>query len=369
MKSWSLLAALAVMVVGSGEARAAPPPAGTFRIHAIDVGTGLSVFVEGSDFTLLYDAGSNDDFARGAPPAPARAVNRVVAYLRAVRPDLATIDHVILSHPHKDHSELMPDVLAAYRVRNVWNSGALNRICSYRDLLANTRDETGVAYHDALGATGPHVADFVAQTCYGRQLPAATITVPRGSGIAEGVAVPLGGNAQMTFLHADGSRQSSFNENSLVVRVDLGTRRILMPGDSEAGGRNPPTNAPRPNSVEGELLACCAAALRSEILVAGHHGSMTSSRTAFLDAVGAHDYIVSAGPTRYGSVTLPDTVVVAEFDRRGTVWRTDLDDAACRANPRKIGPDSDGKPGGCDNILFIIDARGAVSRAYNRIAD
>ena len=171
MKSWSLLAALAAMVMMPQPQPGRAARRRDLRIHAIDVGTGLAIFVEGRDFTLLYDAGSNDDFARGAPPAPALAANRVVAYLRAVRPDLTTIDHVILSHPHKDHSELMPDVLAAYRVRNVWNSGALNRICSYRGLLGNTRDEAGVAYHDALGGTGPHVADFPAQTCYGRPLP------------------------------------------------------------------------------------------------------------------------------------------------------------------------------------------------------
>ena len=55
------------------------PPAGTYVVHSIDVGTGLSIFVEGTDFTLLYDAGSNDDTAR-APD------NRVIAYLKAVRP-------------------------------------------------------------------------------------------------------------------------------------------------------------------------------------------------------------------------------------------------------------------------------------------
>ena len=36
----------------------------------------------------------------------------------------------------------------------------------------------------------------------------------------------------------------------------------------------------------------------------------TSSRTAFLDAVGATTFIVSAGPTRYGSVVLPDQEVI-----------------------------------------------------------
>jgi beta-lactamase superfamily II metal-dependent hydrolase len=339
-----------------------PPPAGTFVVHAIDVGTGLAILVEGHDFTLLYDAGSNDDIARGAD-------NRVVAYLHAVRPDLTIIDHLILSHPHKDHSELMPDVLAAYQVRNLWDSGALNRICSYRNLLAGVRAEPGIVYHDALGGGANHDAAFLAQSCYGRPLPAATISVPRGPRIVQGAAIALGAGARMTFLHADGSPQSSFNENSLVVRLDLGGRRILLPGDAEAGGRNPPSTPPSPRSIEGELIACCAADVRADILVAGHHGSMTSSRTAFLNAIGASHYVVSGGPTRYGSVTLPDAIVVAEFARRGAVWRTDLNDATCGTNRAKIGRDNDGRAGGCDNVTIRIDAAGTIAAGYNRRAD
>ena len=41
----------------------------------------------------------------------------------------------------------------------------------------------------------------------------------------------------MTFLYADGSHHSGFNENSLVTRLDLGARRVLLMGDAEAGGR------------------------------------------------------------------------------------------------------------------------------------
>ena len=374
MKLWTLIAALAAFAAPPALAfaqpgatpgpadLAGPPAAGAFLIHAIDVGTGLAVFVEGSDFTLLYDAGSNDDTARGDD-------NRVVAYLRAVRPGLTAIDHLVLSHPHKDHSELMPDILAAFEVRNIWDSGALNRICSYRALLAAIVEEAGAAYHNALVDNGIHVAEFEDQRCYGRPLPATTIRVPAASGIDEHVAVPLGVNAGMTFLHADGSRQSSFNENSVVVRLDLGARRILLPGDAEAGGRKPPSTPPSARSIEGELIACCAEALRSDILVAGHHGSMTSSRTAFLDRIRATQYIVSAGPTRYGSVTLPDAVVVEELERRGTVWRTDVNDDTCGDNPAKIGPDNDGKPGGCDNLLSTVDTAGTITAGYHRIAD
>ena len=71
-----------------------------YKVHVIDVGTGLAVFVEGPGFALLYDAGSQDDLHEGDE-------NRVVAYIKAARPGLTRIDHLILSHPHKDHLQLM----------------------------------------------------------------------------------------------------------------------------------------------------------------------------------------------------------------------------------------------------------------------
>lgn len=51
-----------------------------WRVHFVDVGTGLATFVEGPDFTLVYDGGSNDDLALGSR-------NRFLAHLRKVRRD------------------------------------------------------------------------------------------------------------------------------------------------------------------------------------------------------------------------------------------------------------------------------------------
>jgi hypothetical protein len=62
-------------------------------------------------------------------------------------------------------------------------------------------------------------------------------------------------------------------------------------------------------------------------------------------------------------------VVIDELNRRGDVWRTDLNDATCGTNWAKIGPDNDGKPGGCDNILVTINPAGALAIAYDRRAD
>jgi beta-lactamase superfamily II metal-dependent hydrolase len=158
----------------------------------------------------------------------------------------------------------------------------------------------------------------------------------------------------MTVLRADATPFSNVNDNSLVVRLDLGTTSVLLMGDAEAGGRADPSVGPTIDSPKGSLLACCAAELEAQVLVVGHHGSETSSRQAFLNAVGASTFIVSSGPMKYGTVTLPDQVVITELESRGQVFRTDTDDSACKINPAKIGPDADGRAGGCDNIRVVI---------------
>ena len=322
----------------------------TFTIDVVDVGTGLGVLVRGEDFTLIYDGGSNDDLARGDD-------KRMFAYLRAVAPELTTIDHIVLSHTHRDHVELLPDLVAEYDVRHVWDSGRLNDICGYRAFLDAVLDEPDVEYHSAMQDFGTREYAFEAKLCYGENLPPAVLEIPHASRITE-FPVALGQGAAMTFLYADGAPHTSPNENSVAVRLDVGGTRILFMVDAEAGGRQPPSTPPSPGSIEGALLACCTTELAADILIVGHHGSRTSSRQAFLDAVDADTFIVSSGPMRYGSVILPDADVIAELESRGEVFRTDLDDEACRVNPAKIGPDAEDKAGGCDNIRIIISSTG-----------
>lgn len=319
-------------------------------MDVVDVGTGLGILIRGPDFTLIYDGGSNDDLARGSG-------NRLLAYLKAVVPSLTTIDHVILSHPHRDHVELLPDLFAEYQVRDVWDSGRLNDICGYRAFITAVRNESGASYHSAIQDFGTRDFAFSGKLCYGDSLPAETLQVTHASRINE-FPVPLGQGASMTFLHADGSPHASPNENTLVIRVDLGNTRVLLMGDAEAGGRQSPAVPPTPQSIEGTLMACCASQLSAQILVVGHHGSKTSSRRVFLDAVDASIAIVSSGPARYQSVILPDPEVMTELAAHGQVFRTDVNDLACRQNPAKIGPDTDGRPGGCDHVRVTIPPTG-----------
>jgi len=340
------------------------PPTATasFTIDVVDVGTGLAVLVRGQDFTLVYDAGSNDDTARGAS-------NRMFAYMKAVAPSLTTIDRLMLSHPHKEHVELVPDLFPAYQVRHVWESGRLNPICGYRAFLKAINDEAGVAYHTVTHDGGSGSVTFPGATCYGQSLPAETIALQYGSRLETGVPVPLGQSASMTMLHADAAPRSSVNANTLVVRLDLGATRVLLMGDAEAGGRKSPSIPPTPTSIEGELLTCCTSELSADILIAGHHGSMTSSRKMFLNAVSASTFIVSTGPTKYGKVVLPDKDVTDELRLRGDLFETDLNDATCGSNPSKVGPDNDGQPGGCDNVRVLISGTAAPEVSYWRGVD
>ena len=334
---------------------------GTYELHAIDVGTGLSLLVRGPDFVLLYDAGSNDDTGRGN-------ANRTIAYLKTLSPALTSIDHVILSHPHRDHVELMPEVITQFKPHEVWNSGAYNDICGYRNFLLAIAADPSVQYHTATQDVGPEAVELSKKNCYGDDQPQQTVTLTHAKRI-DNAEIALGQGASMTFLYADGSKRPDFNQNSLVVRLNLGSHRVLLMGDAQAGGRAPPSTAPTADSIEGKLLACCVADLKADVLVAGHHGSKTSSRKKLLDAVGATIFIISAGPTKYQSVVLPDAEVVTELEARGQVFRTDLDDDQCKTSPDKVGPDNDGQPGGCDNVLVTIPASGPISVGYRLASD
>ena len=152
-------------VLGPADVTDAAPAPDTWRVHLIDVGTGLSILVAGPDFSLLFDGGTSD---------PDETPLRVVAYLEAAlgpsgdgacttsgRPTATrrTLDHVVLSHPHQDHASALELVLHCYDVRNVWDSGRLVDTVFYRELLfAVAHADTTHRQPVALPRTAPRTA-------------------------------------------------------------------------------------------------------------------------------------------------------------------------------------------------------------------
>lgn len=337
------------------ETAAEMPPApipGTYQIHMIDVGTGLAILIRGADFAMLYDAGTND---------PIEKPMRVAAYLAAALgpsgDDLCVprgdrtpagrrrLDHIVLSHPHLDHASALDLVLHCYDVSHFWDSGRVAQTVFYRELVDRISRSVATTYHTA----APVPAD--------RALTVKDhgVTIPRWERFSEGDAVPLGKGARFTILHAETKEHRDPNRNSVVVLVELGATRLLLVGDAESGDRRDPS-AP-PGETEAYLLDHHARALRAHILQVGHHGSKTSSRRAFLEAVQPKLALVSSGPRQYGKATLPDPEVLTALEDVGAkVLRTDERDASCPISGR-IGGDRG--PGGCDSWVILIDERGA----------
>ncbi|MFO0550548.1 MAG: MBL fold metallo-hydrolase [Polyangiaceae bacterium] len=328
----SAIAALAVLTLGAACSASPTPhpetkpsdddgPAPTFEITMFDVGTGLAVLVHGADFTVLYDGGSNDDRRTGAD-------NRLVAYLALELAGGARIDHLFVSHPHRDHISLLPDVFASYDVREVWLSGASSDSGASEVLRAAIDAEPSIVVREA-GASSPR-------------------------GFAAGERIRLGSQATATVLSTRPDA-SDPNDASIVVRFDLGGVRALFMGDATGGVRRAPPAEPTSSSVEAELIDRASKELDSDVLVVGHHGSMTSTRARFLDAVSPTVALVSSGPMPYAKVVLPDPEIIALLESRGArVLRTDEHDEDCRTSPAKVGPDADGAPGGCSAVTLRL---------------
>jgi beta-lactamase superfamily II metal-dependent hydrolase len=340
-----------------------PPTKGHYRIHLIDIGSGLAILVQGNDFTMLFDGGSGDD-ASGITSAGNKS--RLLAYLfatlgpsgdKACAPKgdhwtdpggkQVKIDHVFLSHPHDDHVASLDEVVRCYDVKNIWEPGMGYDNINYGQFIKAASEETGLSYHTAV----PVPADR-SQSVHGE-----VITMPQDvtwTSFAENDTETLGAGARFKILHTDTqTHKDNANLNSLVVRVDLGRTSLLLMGDAMAGTPSQPVDA-TPSYAEAALLHDHAAELHVDIFQVGHHGSETSTRSSFLQAVKPAYALLSAGPRPYSGSVLPDQPVVDLLTKSVPhLLRTDVHDKAGCPTADRIGMD-DGSFGGCDNHILEI---------------
>lgn len=116
-RSMLILTAILVLLFPSAIFSVTPHPA---RIHCIDVVQAEAILLEFDKSAVLIDAGGEDtnDFEQK---------NHLINYLNnffSARPDLhRTIDTIIISHPHMDHTMMLPAVLQTFRVNNLIDGG------------------------------------------------------------------------------------------------------------------------------------------------------------------------------------------------------------------------------------------------------
>ncbi len=106
-----------VLTLSAGAVKAAHPA----KIHYIDVGQAESILVELDKSAVLIDAG-------GETTNDTQQANHLIDYLKHFfqvdRTDLKnTIDTIIISHPHIDHTKNLMDVMQTVTVNNLIDGG------------------------------------------------------------------------------------------------------------------------------------------------------------------------------------------------------------------------------------------------------
>lgn len=236
---------------------------GAASVTVLDVGQGLSVVVRTRDHALVYDTGP----AYG--PGADAGGRIVVPFLRAA--GVKRLDGLVLTHDDADHTGGALTVLQSVPV--AW---VLSTLPDADPLLFYTDHD--LRCQAGLGWTWDGVRFDV-------------LHPPPGSDAV---------------LKKD-------NDRSCVIRISTSAGSLLLPADIELRG-------------EQVLLAAHGDKLASDVLVAPHQGSRTSSTREFVAAVAARAVIFPAGyRNRFGH---PHEAVVARYrSTAARLYRTDLDGA------------------------------------------
>lgn len=240
---WTLpLAALAILLLllqpesPHGKAEIVPSAtdtssADTLQVHVLDVGNGLSVLVTAGEESLLYDGGGRD------------TSSFVVAYLK--EQGIRELNYCIASHYDADHLYGIVGALNAFGTDVLLAPDYETDTKTYQSFLRMVQEKN-------LTITAP--------------VPGQTFSL--GEAVVE-VLAPLGTDYE------------DENDYSIVLKISLGERSLLLTGDAA--------------SVSEEELLASGADLSADVLFVGHHGSYRSTGEDFFSAVAPSCAIISCG--------------------------------------------------------------------------
>ncbi|MGY8525115.1 DNA internalization-related competence protein ComEC/Rec2 [Paracidovorax citrulli] len=289
-----------LLLLGPLLAAGRSPPLQGVRATVFDVGQGAAVLIETRRHVLLYDAGPAYGAANlprlglpgqsasarapaGSPPryaepdaegaAPPSAADRVVLpFLRAT--GIRRLDALVISHEDADHAGGARAVLDAMPVAQFWSGAPL-----HHPLLRAPPGKAG-------SVRGPCEAGLEWEW----------------DGVRFAFLHPLPGQA--------GHPALASNARSCVLRVATAAGAILLTGDIDAA------------SERSMMQRLTPGQLRADLLLVPHHGSITSSTAAWLDAVQPAGALFQLGyRNRYRH---PHPRVWARYGERDIArWRTD----------------------------------------------
>ena len=224
------------------------------QVSFIDVGQGASALVQLPDgANILIDGG-------GYESPRFNVGQRIIApFLWHQR--IWRLDKVILTHPHKDHYNGVPFLLARFQPKQLIVNGDTGEEEAYTRLLDNA----------IAGKTSVQVAKTGELLAEGSNFRLICLKGNNGStnGVSEGV-----------------------NDRSLVLHLQFDQQSFLFPADMST-------------RVEAALIQQ-PETLRSEVMLAAHHGSSTSNGPQLLQAVAPSIIVVSASQSQQGKLPAPE---------------------------------------------------------------
>ncbi len=235
-----------------------------FRFAMLDIGQGDALFIESPTGTqVLFDAG------------PAK---KILGPLRKVMsPFDRTIDAVVITNPDADHISGFADVFKNYKVGLVLEPGTQNDSQTFQSLKKTIEQKK--------------ILDILAK---------------------RGMKLDIGGGAYIEILFPDRDVSTwAVNEGSVVARLVYGDTSVMLTGDA-------------PTSTEKIILDNSKNDnLESTVLKVGHHGSRTSTSSAFVEAVSPLFALISDGrDNKYGHPHLDTLNVLTKAGIE--ILRTDL---------------------------------------------
>lgn len=224
---------------------------GELYIHVIDVNQGLSVLLEykdkdtGKSNFALYDGGGKVGLVK------------FNAYMLSHNVD--SLDAIICSHYHEDH---VAGLIEAYSLFS--NSNTRIYLSNYK-----VSDRKIFTELNALLTVSKGMGNVFYPKC--------------------GNSFSLG-NAKITFLLPDETDYEDENNRSMGIIITYGNTQAICLGDMES-------------EAETDLVSETSINLTSQLYIAGHHGSYTSSSIALLDRItdknNPHYAAVSCGDPQY----------------------------------------------------------------------
>ena len=254
-KILSLFAAAASLLVGTTQMQAAT---GFLKIHMITVGEGRAdcFLIELPDNTKMVV-----DIADGYATT---LINKLNALGFG-----GGIKYLVGTHEHVDHIGGMNNFINAFNINNTtiyYPKGAVNATSSYYNDMVNSANNHG------LSVTKLKAGDYIINTTYNSKPFRVRVLSPENSKVDGG-----------------SDDWSAPNEASLVLKIQYGTKAILMQGDTYGFNEN----AILAGAYASEINSC-------QVLKVGHHGlqapgGVIACSEAYLDAAGVNKALITDG--------------------------------------------------------------------------